>query len=124
MDLQWQRQIELWLRLMGAPYIRPALQLALSCGQDTHYLEVLSGRALLSVARPVTPPERKAALLRLLTLLQPEAGGGIPLRAWVARGCLCLAATAPRDSGAELWVQLAHRQRHLLGRAAGSTNEP
>ena len=116
MDLQWQRQVELWLRLMEAPGILPASQVALQQNRDTCYLESLEGRALLSLARPLPEACRQPALMRLLTLLQPEAGNGVPLRAWVARDCLWLAAATPQDSGAELWAQLAGQFRRLLDR--------
>lgn len=123
MDLQWQRQAELWLRLMGAPGIPPAQQLTLRHGRDTHYLEALAGRALVSLTRQLPEATRQPTLSRLLTLLQPEAGNGVPLRAWLARGSLWLAATAPQDSGAELWAQLASQQRRLLDRVMENLHE-
>ncbi|VWD64429.1 hypothetical protein BLA50215_07856 [Burkholderia lata] len=124
MDLQWQRQVELWLRLMGAPpEILPAPQLSLRHGRDTHYLEAIANRALVSLARPLPEIVRQPTLLHLMTLLQPEAGGSVPLRVWLACGCLWLAATAPEDSGAELWSRLAHQQRRLLDRAAEHSHE-
>lgn len=123
MDLQSQRQVELWLRLMGAPDIPPAPQLTLRQGQNTYYLEAHAGRALVSLARPLPEACQQSALLYLLTLLQPEAGSGVPLRAWLARGCLWLAATTPQDSGAELWAQLAHQQRRLLDRVTENKYE-
>ena len=116
MDLQWQRPVELWLRLMEAPGIPPAPQLTLCQGRDTYYLEAPAGRALVSLARPLPEACQQSALLHLLTLLQPEAGSGVLLRAWLARGCLWLAATTPQDSGAELWAQLACQQHRLLDR--------
>ena len=124
MDLQWQRQAELWLRLMGAPpRLQPAQQLTLSHGQNTHYLETIANRALVSLARPLPEVARQSALLHLLTLVQAEAADGVPLRAWIAGGCLWLAATAPQNSGAEQWIKLAHKQRRLLDRTAEYMHE-
>ncbi|MCD4500977.1 hypothetical protein [Chromobacterium vaccinii] len=123
MDLQWQRQTELWLRLMGESAIPAALRLSLRQGQDMFYLESLDGRALLSLSRPLPEARRRPALLRLLALLQPEAGDGIPLRAWLARGCVWLAATMPRDSGAEQWARMSRQQRRLLDRVAEGSHE-
>ncbi|MBJ7263450.1 MAG: hypothetical protein JHC61_06805 [Burkholderiaceae bacterium] len=123
MDLQWQRQVELWLRLMEAPGIPPASQVTLRQNGDTCYLETLEGRALLSLARPLPEACRQPALLRLLTLLHPEAGNGLPLRAWVAHDSLWLAAAPPQDSGAELWAQLACQFRRLLDRVTEDKHE-
>lgn len=123
MDLQWQRQAELWLRLMDARGVAAAPNLALRRGGDTHYLEQHAGRARLALARPLAAAQRQPALQKLLGLLLPEAGGGVPLRAWLARGRLWLAATAPQDSGAELWAELSRQQRRLLDRVTENADE-
>ena len=123
MDLQWQRQTELWLRLMEVRGVSAAPALELSRGRDTLYLEQYAGRARLALSRPLPAQRRLIALNRLLGLLQPEAGGGIPLRAWLARGQLWLAATAPEGSGAELWAQLSCQQCRLLDRVTENAHE-
>lgn len=116
MDLQWQRQTELWLRLMDAGNVAPALNISVEKRDDTYYLEQVGKRANISLARAVNDAEQHNVLLRLLNLLQPEAGAGIPLRAWLAKGKIWLSATAPPESGAELWTELARRQHRLLNR--------
>ncbi|AKM33398.1 type III secretion protein (plasmid) [Pandoraea faecigallinarum] len=123
MDLQWQRRAELWLRLMDARGMAPAPHLAVPHGVDTHYLEQHAERAQVALSRPLPAAQRVAALHKLLGLLMPEAGGGVPLRAWLARGQLWLAGTAPPDSGAELWAELARQQRRLLDRVTEPADE-
>ncbi|WP_199180006.1 hypothetical protein [Chromobacterium sinusclupearum] len=123
MDLQWQRQSELWLRLMDAQGASASSNLAIRLGRDTFYLEQHTGRARLALSRPIRREQGQATLLRLLGLLQPEAGGGVPLRAWIARGCLWLAATAPQDSGAEHWASLSRQQRRLMDRVMEDSHE-
>ncbi|AIJ09195.1 MULTISPECIES: type III secretion protein [Edwardsiella] len=123
MDLQWQRQTELWLRLMGAAPQPPAISLTLGRDRDRIFLEQDQGRARLTLARSLPVPQRQPTLLRLLQLLQPEAGGGIPLRAWLAGDALWISAAAPPDSGAEQWRELARRQRRLLDRVMENPHE-
>lgn len=123
MDLQWQRRAELWLRLTDARGEAPALNLAVRRGSDTYYLEQHAGRARLALARPVPDTQRQAALHRLLSLLLPEAGRGVPLRAWLAGGQLWLAATAPEDSSAEQWAELSRQQCRLLDRVTEPADE-
>ncbi|WP_240036171.1 hypothetical protein, partial [Aeromonas jandaei] len=116
MDLQWQRQTELWLRLIGATGHPPALSLSLKRGRDTLYLEQCQGRARVSLARPLPEQELQPTLLRLLALLQPDAGAGTPLRAWLTGTALWISAMAPPECGAEQWAALVQRQRLLLDR--------
>lgn len=118
MDLQWQRQTELWLRLMGAKGQAAALRLALPQAGETLYLEQSQGRARVSLCRPLARHDQQETLLRLLSLLQPDAGAGIPMRAWLSGASLWLSALAPPDSGAEQWAELVRRQRLLLDRAS------
>jgi hypothetical protein len=124
MDLQWQRQTELWLRFMGATDQAAALSLALRRDNETIYLEQSQGRARISLCRPVIRQDLQASLLRLLSLLQPDAGAGIPLRAWISGTSIWLSALAPPDSGAELWAELLRRQRLLLDRAVITNSTP
>lgn len=119
MDLQWQRQAEFWLKLMGASGHQAALSIPLTQGLNTFYLEQSLNRARVSLSRPLRQPDQEAVLLRLLSLLQPDAGDGIPLRAWLSDKMIWLSTMAPPDSGAELWVDLARRQRLLLDRVVG-----
>ncbi|AXE30556.1 type III secretion protein [Chromobacterium phragmitis] len=124
MDLQWQRQAEHWLRLMDGRGAPGSARLTLRLGRDNCGLEALAdGRAQLSLRRPLPEAERLPSLLRLLALLLPEAGDGAPQRAWLARGCLWLAATAPAGSGAERWAWLSRRQLQLMDRAAEGGHE-
>lgn len=123
MDLQWQRQTELWLRLMDFPHETVAPILTLNQGLDTWYLEQRGERARLTLARKLPEIQLHNALLRLLGLLQPEAGNGIPLRAWLTRDSLWLSAMAPPQSGAELWFSLSRRQRYLFDRITVNSNE-
>ncbi|EKS7778613.1 type III secretion protein [Edwardsiella piscicida] len=123
MDLQWQRQTELWLRLMGAGPQPPTSSLTLDRDRDRIFLEQDQGRARLTLARRLPVPQRQSTLLRLLQLLQPEAGGGIPMRAWLAGDALWISAAAPPDSGAEQWRELARRQRRLLDRVMENPHE-
>lgn len=118
MDLQWQRQTELWLRLMGGDTQPAALSISLVRGGDTLCLEQCQGRARISLARLTTDADCHMMLFRLLALLQPDAGAGIPLRAWHIGPTLWISAMAPPDSGAELWAELARRQRRLLDRVS------
>lgn len=88
MDLQWQRQTELWLRLMGASPQPSANSLTLNRGRDRVFLEQDQGRARLTLARSLPVPQRQPTLLRLLQLLQPEAGGGSRCEpGWLAMHC-------------------------------------
>jgi hypothetical protein len=114
MDLQWQRQTELWLRLIGAQGAPVLLPSVVVQADDRLYLEALAGRALLSVARALPDDMRQPAFFRLLTRIRPEAAEGTLFRVWMANGCVCLAATAPAASGAELWAQLTRQQQRLL----------
>ncbi|AKK24866.1 type III secretion protein (plasmid) [Pandoraea oxalativorans] len=123
MDLQWQRRTELWLCLMDMRGLAPAPQVTVRRGADTYYLEQQGERARIALARALPAAQHVAALHKLLGLLLPEASGGVPLRAWLARGQLWLAATAPPDSGAELWASLAAQQRRLLDRVTEPTHE-
>lgn len=123
MDLQWQRQAELWLKLMGVVNQSAALLVCVNCGRDTFYLEEHQRRARLTIARQISEPQRHSSLLRLLGLLQPEASNGIPLRGWLAGDALWLSAMAPIQSGAELWVELSRRQRIILDRIMDNRHE-
>lgn len=116
MDLQWQRQVERWLKLMGAGAQPARLRMVLTRGQDRIFISQREGRAALAWSRPVAAALRQPALQRLLTLLAPEVSQGVPLRAWLAQECLWLEATAPRESGAESWYALSQAQRRLLDR--------
>ncbi|EAA3660144.1 type III secretion protein [Salmonella enterica] len=117
MDLQWQRQIELWLQLMGFRGQASALHLVLSQTNENLYLEQIQGRAKISLCRPLYRQDRQKTLMHLLTLLQPDAGAGIPLQAWLSDTSIWLSAMAPPDSGAEQWAELVRRQRLILDRA-------
>jgi hypothetical protein len=116
MELQWQRQVECWLRLMNAGRVAARESMVVRQGEDVFYLEPLKGRAKLTVARPVPDAQRVPTLIRLMTLLQPEATNGVPMRTWLARNQLWLSGTAPAESGAELWHSLGKLQQRLLQR--------
>ncbi|QAU24336.1 type III secretion protein [Dyella sp. M7H15-1] len=116
MELQWQRQVEYWLRLMSVERVAARENMMVQQGKDVFYLERENGRAKLTVARQVPDAQSVPTLLRLMLLLQPEAANGVPMRTWLARNQLWLAATAPAGSGAELWHQLGKLQQRLLNR--------
>ncbi|KIA79279.1 type III secretion protein [Chromobacterium piscinae] len=123
MDLQWQRQTELWLRLLEARDVAAQERLTLRHEADCIHLERLNNRALLSLSRPLAEPRRQATLHKLLALLQPEACNGVPLRTWLAQGRVWLAATAPPDSGAEQWASISRQQRRLMDRVMEDSHE-
>ncbi|MBV8048518.1 MAG: hypothetical protein JO171_15315 [Paludibacterium sp.] len=114
MDLQWQRQVEVWQRLLAESSQRPA---RLEPG-DRLQLEACRGRALLTLSRPLADNALPPALLRLLRYLQPEATGGLPLRAWRGQGRLWLSVTLPADAPAEDWYAMSLRLRTLVDRAS------
>ncbi|PHV11483.1 type III secretion protein [Chitinimonas sp. BJB300] len=120
MDLQWQRQGEYWLRLLEVNAVQVAPHMAVSIGEDSLYLEMQSGRTLISAARPVEAHLRQVALLQMLGYLQPEVSHGLPMRTWLAQGRIWLSVMAPAGSEAELWASLSKLQRRLLDRVMGS----
>lgn len=118
MDLIWQRQVELWLRLLGQQTYAAAPCLTLSFpGDERLHLEALAGRALLSVSRPLDARLTSTVLPSLLRLLPPEAAGGLPVRAWIAQQRLWVAATMPQDSDAQFWYAQTRGLQRLLLRA-------
>ncbi|BEV73196.1 MULTISPECIES: hypothetical protein [unclassified Paludibacterium] len=118
MDLQWQREMEVWQRLWGCQQIVQAecLSLSLSEGERLQ-VEPLQDRALISCARRVSPVSQMTMLGHVLSLLTPEAAAGLPLRAWLGQGSLWLAVTMPPGAGAEAWYGLARQMKSLLDRA-------
>lgn len=122
MELQWQRQVEYWLRLMSAERISARENVVVRHGEDVFYLEQVRGRAKLIVARAVPDAHRVPILIRLMTLLRPEVANGVPMRTWLARNQLWLAATAPAESGAELWHQLGKLQQGLINRVTAGAH--
>jgi hypothetical protein len=107
MDLRWQRQTELWLRLIGqAPARGARLQ-----------LEAYRSRALLTLSCPQAEHVRADRLLRLLGLLRPEATDGLPVRAWAGQGRLWLSVAMPVETAAEGWFAMTRRLETLLDRA-------
>lgn len=117
MDLQWQRQVEHWLRLLEIRQVAPALCLSVPYGRNQLYLESQGGRGVLSVARALSGPAIRSAFDRLLPFLRPEVTQGLPLRPWLGRGCLWLSVTATPEGGAEQWFMLVQRMSSLLDRA-------
>ncbi|TDR76597.1 type III secretion protein [Paludibacterium purpuratum] len=115
MDLQWQRQVELWQRLLDRD---AACQTICRVGGDRLQLEQQDGRALLTVSRTLADSFLATALQRLLVFLSPEASNGLPLRAWIGQGRLWLIVTMPRETPAEDWYAMSQRLTELLDRAS------
>ncbi len=123
MDLQWQRQCELWLRFMDAGNISPALNIAFIKGEYFYYLEAYDGRARITLACNIPENNKNTFLINMLQFLQPEAGNGVPFRAWLASGKIWLSAVSPQTGGAELWADLSRKQQRVMSRVMESYNE-
>ena len=123
MDLQLQRQTELWLRLMGETKTPAALRISFSCGNNTYYIEQQNKRTFLFYSRSISEERSKDTLFQLLNIINADACLGIPMRAWITKGKIWISATAPPVSGAELWANLSNQQRRLFDRVLGSSYE-
>lgn len=114
MDLQWQRQVELWQRLLDC---KAANETTWCQGSDRLQLEPLNARALMTLSRSLDDSFLSIALQRLLVFLSPEASSGLPLRAWIGQGRLWLSVTMPAETSPEAWYAMSQRLTALLNRA-------
>lgn len=124
MGLQWQRQAEVWMYLMGAgrtSVFSPSVSFTRNA--DTFWLEYKNERSEVTFYRDIPESSRLTVLTHLIKLLHPDAGYGIPLRTWIAGNGIFISATLPPFTGGDLWAKLSLRQQWLLDRAIVNYHE-
>ncbi|WDD90582.1 secretion protein (plasmid) [Burkholderia sp. FERM BP-3421] len=119
MDLQTERKLEQFLRLLELPCSRIASRLEFAQPPLRVFIEAVGARLVLSVARPIDAARRDDALRRLVARCDPARHGGLILRACALRRDLMLSCTldAAHDVGA--WLDAHRTLRRLLDAHAG-----
>ncbi len=116
MTLQWQRQVEMWLSMLGIQ-ATAAPKLCIIKDPNRIYLESVNERALITTRCPLDERAREQALLKALTFVRPEMIQGVPCRVWWASGSMWLSTLAPEETGAELWTQIVRQQLVIIERS-------
>ncbi len=120
MDLQTERRLEHFFRLLELPIVRIEPRMEIVDPPFRFYVEYVPERLLLSVALPMAglwPTDNP--LQKLLELCQPERAQGIPLRGYMVADRLIVSCSPAPESPVEKWVALYRLQQRLLWVSAG-----
>lgn len=114
MDLQTERRLEQFFRLLDLPIIRIDSRMEIVDPPFRLYIEYFSERILMSVALPIAGFWPDKPLQKLLELCQPERSQGLPLRAYMLSDRLVLSCSPIPENTAEQWTQLYRLLQRLL----------
>lgn len=119
MELQIQRQIEQFLRLVELPMLRVESQMEFHLPPFQFYIECLDEHILLTLGREVELPYQKDVLKKLLTASHPARTQGTPLRVWQLSGWQMLSCAPVKESEITHWLICFQVMRRLLEITAG-----
>lgn len=114
MDLQTERRLEQFFRVLDLPVMRIEPRMEVVDPPFRLYVEDVSERLLISVTLPIPGLWSENVLQRLLELCQPERTQGIPLRGFIVSNQLVLSCSPAPEDSVEQWIKLYHMQRRLL----------
>ena len=119
MDLQTQRSLEEFLRLLDLYPCRVETRMELCLPPFRLYIEYTQGRVLLSLASKVDAYHRLNTLKALLGRCQPASTQGIPLRACILKEYQMLSCGLVPGSDVNQWVNCLLVMRRLLALHTG-----
>lgn len=116
MDLQLERNVETFLRLIGSSPSGVDAYMSFTLGQCRFVLEMLPERLLLT---GIVPAVRPNILLRVLQHCIPQNTQGIVQRAFIVDGELMLSCELPPEEDPLFWYQIVCWQQRILTTYAG-----
>lgn len=114
MNLQTQRQLEQFARLVDLPLLRIEPRMEFALPPLRLYLEVIEDRLWLTLARRVGAENTSGTLEKMLAACHPGLLQGIPVRAYTVRDMQLLTCAPPPDSDSRLWMRCYKVMRRLL----------
>lgn len=114
MDLQTQRRLEDFLKLLDIPYSRLAERMEFIDPPFRFYLEVLNQRILITLTLPLEAPATENALPVLLAQCQPERFQAVPLRCFVTKVGLTASFSPHPESPSQSWFALYRTLKQVL----------
>ena len=121
MDLQSERRLEQFLRILDFPHARLDERMEFVHAQMRLFVEFVEERLVLSLACAIEAARRNEALTRLLARCDPMRMHGLVVRAFSAGGQLVLSCALPRDAGVDDWLACHRTMRRLLDTYARAT---
>ncbi|MEW9809480.1 MAG: hypothetical protein AB2989_06550 [Candidatus Symbiodolus clandestinus] len=114
LDLQFSRNIEQFLEILGLSVQPLELPLQFREGAFCLYLEPQQQRLLLTLSYESNAQSTARLLPLLLQRWLPERFQGVMQRIFTLNDTLFISCTSPEGSQASLWYQLYREQRQLL----------
>ena len=119
MDLQMERKLEQFLRLLELPCSRIDSRLEFAHPPMRVFIEAVGARLVLSISRPVDAARRVDTLRRLVARCDPARHGGLIVRACALRRDLMLSCTLGAAHGVNAWLDAHLTLCRLLDAHAG-----
>ena len=116
MDLQLERNLEAFLRLIRRPPSEVGENMSFTLGQCRFVLEALPDRLLLTGMVTAVRPN---ILLRVLQHCIPQNTQGIVQRAFILEGELMINCELPPEEDPLFWYQIVCWQQRILTTYAG-----
>ena len=120
MDLQNERRLEQFFRLLELPVTKIESRMEFVLRPFRLYVEYVQGRLLLSLGLPVEASRGTEALKKLLGLCLPARTQGVPLRGYVVKDNLVLSCAPPAGSDVAQWRTCYQAMRRLLEMSTGA----
>lgn len=114
MDLQMERKLEQFLRLLELPCSRIGPRLEFTQPPLRVFIEFVGTGLVLSLAQPVDAARRDNALRRLVARCDPVRHGGLILRACALSRDLMLSCTLGAEHDVSTWIEAHRTLRRLI----------
>jgi type III secretion system chaperone SycN len=111
MDLQTNRNIEQFMRLLGLRHVQVAPRIELAEGHFSLLIDATQALPQLSAAQTVAPEQAPRALASLLARCDPRNTFGLPMRAFVLDSQIVLSCTLSPATQAATWLRIHRLQR-------------
>jgi type III secretion system chaperone SycN len=121
MDLQTERRIEQFVRILGLPCARVSKQMEFAYAQMHLLIEIVERRLVMSFTWMVDAALRDDALKRLLSRPNPQRTHGVVLRAFASGNHLVLSCAFPAHTGVSDWLALHGIMRRIAEAHVGET---
>jgi type III secretion system chaperone SycN len=119
MDLQTERRLEQFVRILGLPCIRISERMEFAYAQMHLLIEVVERRLVLSFVWIVDTAFRDDALKRLLSRSNPQRTHGVVLRAFASGSHLVLSCAFPNHTVVSDWLAIHGTMRRIAEAHAG-----